>query len=73
VAAVGLLPRPFFRFKEGYVKCVGNVANKSGFILTLSDVLSEEQILQNMQKITNTIFRVPSNPTLEDLSVILRS
>lgn len=64
VAAVGLLPRPLFRFKAGCVKSLKTAANKSGFILTSSDVLIEEQILQNMEKITDTIFRVLSNPTL---------
>jgi hypothetical protein len=64
VAAVGLLPRPFFRFKVDYVKSLRTVANKSGFILTSSDVLIEEKIFQNTEKITNNIFRDPSNPKL---------
>jgi hypothetical protein len=56
VAAVGLLPRPFFLFKVGYVKFVETAANKSGFILTSSDVLSGEQILQSMEKILYTFY-----------------
>lgn len=64
MAAVGLLPRPFFRFKVDYVKSLRTVVNKIGFILTSSDVLTEEQILQNTEKITNTIFRDPFNPKL---------
>jgi len=36
VAAVGLLPRPFFRLKVGYVKSLGTAANKSGFDFCLT-------------------------------------
>ena len=67
MVAVGLLPRPFFRLKVGYVKSLGTAANKSGFILTSSDVLTEEKILQNLEKISNTILREPSKPTLRKI------